>query len=81
MPSFAAQVGGNISEEEGVAAAHLVALNMLATLKCRSWGPSQHAVVDSQHTRGMNSNRSRGRRVCKPKPHGGVLWSFGILSE
>lgn len=34
MPSFSAQVGGNITEEEGVAAARLVALNMLATLKC-----------------------------------------------
>ncbi|CAM9681438.1 unnamed protein product [Pylaiella littoralis] len=30
-------VGGNISEEDGVAAARLVALNMLATLKCESW--------------------------------------------
>lgn len=34
------QVGDNISEEDGAAAARLVALNMLATLKCESLVPS-----------------------------------------
>lgn len=33
------QVGDNISEEDGAAAARLVALNMLATLKCESLVP------------------------------------------
>ena len=44
FPRVAAQVGRDITEEEGVAAARLVALNMLATLKCEPSGRLQQQL-------------------------------------
>ncbi len=44
-PRLASQVGRDITEEEGVAAARLVALNMLATLKCEPWFEFKSSLV------------------------------------